>query len=43
MATKCFTDCQNPGCGIKRIKHTDYYYHSKGSVEIKYMEDNQTG
>ena len=24
-------------------KIQDYYYHSKGSVEIKYMEDNQTG
>lgn len=42
LAIMSYYDCSNDGCGRPRIKHTDYFYHSKGCVEIKYQEDKNT-
>ena len=40
LATKSYQECPNEGCGKARIKHTDYYYHGNGCIEIKYMDDS---
>jgi len=42
LATKCYDICPNENCGRMRIKHTDYFYHGNGCVEIKFQEDKAT-
>jgi hypothetical protein len=40
MAMNVFNICPEEGCGKMMLAHTDYYYHSNGCIEIKYVEDS---
>jgi len=42
LATKSYELCPNENCGRPRIKHTDYFYHGNGCVELKFQEDKYT-